>query len=67
MKVRKFRLNNPEHPAHGLYFRIRRLEGDHLLAEWCTWSHICTWLFDWDLTKKQYQEIFGFYKTSEVA
>ena len=52
---------NPEHPAYGKYFRVRRIEGDHLLAEWCTWSYICTWLFRDDFTKKQQHKIFGFY------
>lgn len=58
MKDKKYRLNSPEHPAHGLYFRIRRVEEHDVLAEWCTWSSLCTWLFDWDLTDKQKKEIF---------
>lgn len=56
--MRKFRLNSPGHPAHGLYFRVRRTDGENVLAEWCSWSDICTWLFDDDLTTKQKQAIF---------
>ena len=57
--MKKFRLNNPEHPAHGKCFKIRRIEGDHVLVEWCTWSYICTWLFSWDLTVDQKVKIFN--------
>lgn len=60
MKDRKFRLNNPKHPAHGKYFRVRKVDGDNVLVYWCTWTYIYTWLFDWDLTDQQKRKIFTF-------
>jgi hypothetical protein len=37
-------VTNKNHPAYRKQFRIRRRDGGMVLCEWCTWSHICTWI-----------------------
>lgn len=67
----KFQMKNKEHPAYGKYFTIRDLKINkdkyygliiHLLAEWCTWSNICTWISNDDLTNGQKEIVLKYYK-----